>query len=181
MELTIRHSFEASLASVVDALGCPHYAAHLAHNHSFFERIELLERVVKASDWQRRMHYRARPFISRLGVFSLPAEWFTWVERASYEHASGALTFENVPTLESVRDRVINRGQMRFYESTDARGRRVTVREARFEIDFLVAAMYRPLKELALTIVRRQLESSMAEEATLLAGWLARDTAEVAA
>jgi hypothetical protein len=181
MELSLSHRFEAPLASVVDTLGSPDYSAHLARAHSFFERIELLERVESASHWQRRMHYRARPFIARLGVFSLPAEWFTWIERATYDYASGALTFENVPTLESVRDRVINRGQMRFRESLDELGNVHTVREAHFEIDFRVPAVYRPLKELALTMVRRQLESSLDEEAALLAGWLARDVAEAAA
>jgi hypothetical protein len=176
MKLVIRHDFAAPLELVVATLACPHYTAHLARTHSFFEQIELLSRQDGESHWQRRMRYRARPFIARLGVFSLPAAWFAWVEHARYEHASGVLAFDNVPLLESVRGRVINRGTMQFTRQT---GR--TVREARFEIDFKVPPIYRPLKEMALAMVRRQLTRSLDEEAALLAGWLSQNGREVAA
>ncbi|HEX5657433.1 MAG TPA: hypothetical protein VFX59_09560 [Polyangiales bacterium] len=167
MELVARHRFEASTARVIEALACPAYAAHLAASHSFFAQVEPLEQLERAHGWQRRVHYRAQPFITRLGVFSLPTEWFAWEEHSTYE--AGLLQFENVPLLASVRDKVINRGAMRFAQ--DAYG---TTREAHFEIDFRVAAMYRPLKEMALAMVRRQLIGALDEEAALLAGWLAR-------
>lgn len=179
MEIVFCHRFEAPLERVVEALACPDYAAQLAKSHSFFEHIELLDSSGDAQMWQRRMHYRARPFIARLGVFSLPATWFAWIEHASYQR--GELVFENVPVLEGVRAKVINRGRMRFHEREDELGIRVTVREARFEIDFRVPAMYRPLADMALAMVRRQLESSLDEEADLLAQWLARGAAEAAA
>jgi hypothetical protein len=169
MELVIQHRFAAPRDLLVETLACPAYTAHLASAHSFFAHIEPVAQHEDASCWRRRVQYRARPFIARLGVFSLPAEWFAWEEHSRYERASGLLTFENVPLLESVRDKVVNRGAMHFRE--DARG---TLREARFEIDFQVASMYRPLKEMALGMVRRQLIGSLDEEAALLAGWLAR-------
>jgi hypothetical protein len=168
MELVVQHRFEAPLAAVVEALACPRYAAHLAASHSFFAQIELISHQEGELGWQRRVHYRARPFIARLGLFSLPAEWFAWEEHSVYER--GSLRFENVPLLASVRDKVVNRGAMQFREHGCG-----TLREARFEIDFRVPAMYRPLKELALGMVRRQLVASLDEEASLLAGWLGQD------
>ncbi len=168
MELVARHRFHAPPARVVATLASPEYARHLARAHSFFAQIEPLSQRDEDGGWQRRVHYRARPFIARLGVFSLPAEWFAWEERSRYACASGQLTFDNVPLLASVRDKVVNRGVMQFHD--DAGG---TLREARFEIDFHVPAMYRPLKDMALAMVRRQLVASLDEEASLLADWLA--------
>jgi hypothetical protein len=174
MELVIQHHFDAPLDAVVEALACPLYTAHLAASHSFFAHIEPISHVGGELGWRRRLRYRARPFIARLGVFSLPAEWFAWEESSVYQ--DGLLTFENVPLLASVRDKVVNRGAMRFVE--DGPG---TTREVCFEIDFRVPAMYRPLKEMALAMVRRQLVASLDEEAALLAGWLAQRGEQVAA
>jgi hypothetical protein len=174
--MEIVHHFDAPRAAVIEALACPHYAAHLAASHSFFTHIEPVSRVDAEAGWERRVRYRARPFIARLGMFSLPAEWFAWEECSRYEHATGLLTFENLPLLASVRDKVINRGAMEFREHGHG-----TVREARFELDFRVAAMYRPLKELALGMVRRQLVAALDEEADLLTRWLRRRADAVAA
>lgn len=157
---------------VVAALACPHYAAHLARGHSFFAHIEPLSHEEDDAGWQRQERYHGRPFIARLGVFSLPAAWFTWIEHSRYDRARGELTIANVPLLEGARDKLINRGLMRFHAQPDA-----TVREARFEIDFQVGPMVRPLKEVALTMMRRQVTRSLDEEAALLTGWLAHERA----
>jgi hypothetical protein len=122
------------------------------------------------------VRYRARPFIARLGVFSLPAAWFVWVEQSSFDRSAGVLRFENVPELTSVRTKVINRGTMSFHAERRADGSWLTTRDADFEIDLCVGAMYRPLAELALSMIRRQLESSLDEEARLLTAWLRRSS-----
>lgn len=176
MEIVATHRFEAPLSRVVAALASPAYATHLAQAHSFFSQIEPLAHREHEGGWQRRVRYRARPFIAKLGVFPLPAEWFAWEEHSSFERRSGQLRFENVPLLESVREKAVNRGAMQFHE-----GPQGTTREARFEVDFRVPAVYRPLKELALGMVRRQLLASLDEEASLLARWLAPSAQPVAA
>ncbi|MEY4514427.1 MAG: hypothetical protein RLZZ450_6549 [Pseudomonadota bacterium] len=174
MLLRLTHRFEAPVCAVIDALAGSAYAAHLADAHSFFAEIDVLSRVDYGNVVVRSVRYRARPFIARLGVFSLPAEWFVWVEQSTFDRGAGILHFENVPELSSVQTKVVNRGTMTFRGEQRADGSWLTTREAHFEIDLHVAPLYRPLAELALSMIRRKLESSLDEEACLLAAWLER-------
>jgi hypothetical protein len=174
VKLRLSHRFFAPMDAVVSALASAEYAAHLAAQHSFFADIRVLSLRESADAVERELRYRARPFITRLGVFSLPASWFVWVEQSRFDLRRGLLTFENVPEVESVRGKLINRGTMQFRTQLDEAGRVLTTRESCFELAFQVPAVYRPLAELGLTMVARQLESSLDEEARLLSGWLAR-------
>ncbi|MDB4990957.1 MAG: hypothetical protein JWN04_6135 [Myxococcaceae bacterium] len=174
MKLCLSHQFDAPLESVLGTLSSADYASHLAQSHSFFADVRVLSLSHSPGLIERSVRYRARPFITRLGVFSLPASWFVWVEQSRIDLRSGLLTFENVPEVESVRDKLINRGSMQFRTACDADGKPVTVRQASFEVAFQVPQLYRSLAALALTMVRRQLESSLDEEARLLRAWLCR-------
>lgn len=174
MQLSLRHEFGAPVAHVLESLADTSYPRLLSERHSFFAEIEPLALTRTRTRLERTLRYRARPFISRLGPFSLPAEWFVWEERSTLHYDTGLLTFENVPELPSLRGKVVNHGRMLFREATAARGAlHSTVREATFELGFCVAAMYRPLVEVALGLVARQLVSALAEEAALLSDWLA--------
>jgi hypothetical protein len=178
MQLSICHHFRAPLASVLATLEQPSYAAHLAREHSFFADIEVLSVRRAGSRFERVVRYRARPFITRLGLFSLPASWFVWVEHSQFDYATGLLTFDNVPELESVRTKMQNRGRMLFRAQHDEHGVPLTTRESTFELAFDVPLAYRALRELALSTVARQLTASLDEEAKLLARWVAQEGAQ---
>jgi len=173
MHLTMHHRFDAPLEAVLETLVGAEYPRFLAANHSFFAAIEPLALETSPTHVARSLRYRARPFITRLGVFSLPASWFVWVEQSRLDLARARLTFDNVPEVESVRDKVVNRGVMQFRTQRGESGRFYTVRESRFELALEVAPLYRPLADAALGMVARQLGSSLDEEARLLARWLA--------
>lgn len=181
MKLCLSHRFDAPVARVMRTLSSAQYATHLAAHHSFFHEIEVLRRRESAGVVERSVRYRARPFITRLGVFSLPATWFSWVEQSRFDLKAGLLSFDNVPEVESVRAKLVNRGSMQFDAQVDARGHEHTRRTATFELAFDVPALYRPLAELGLALVARQLESSLDEEAALLAAWLAENAAQARA
>lgn len=181
MKLCLSHRFRAPVTRVMRALSSADYASHLVAHHSFFDAIEVLARRESAGVVERSVRYRARPFIARLGIFSLPADWFSWVEHSRFDLTRGLLTFENVPEVQSVREKLTNRGSMKFQRELDAHGRELTLRASSFEIAFEVPALYRPLAELGLSRVARQLESSLAEEAGLLDAWLTLRAAQARA
>lgn len=175
------HRFAAPVDAVLAALSSEAYAATLTAHHPFFAEVEVLALHASERKIVRRVRYRARPFIARLGPFSPAPEWFAWTEEAVLDRERAVLTFENVPLLESVRARFENRGSMWFRLMVDASGRAFTQRDARFEVAFRVGAGYRPLADLALSMVARQLESALDDEARLLAGWLAKRSIQTAA
>lgn len=172
MELELVHHFDAPLAAVISTLEDPTYTQALVAAHSFFSEVQVLSLSVSTTSVERTLRYRGRPLIARLGPFSLPPEWFTWTEHSIYDRASRVLTFENVPELESVRDKFVNRGTMHFEPQRSDRGL-VTTRTSRFEIDVKVARVYAPLRAAALRTIATQLEGSLDEEARFLARSLA--------
>ena len=176
MLLRLSHRFEAPVRAVIDALSSQEYAAQLAAEHSFFAQVDVLARLEQGDLVTRTVRYRARPFIARLGVFSLPADWFVWLEQSVFDRRRGVLHFENVPESSLVRGKVINRGTMSFHAQRRADGSWCTTRDADFEIDLCVGPLYRPLTELMLSMMRRQLASSLDEEARLLTAWLGRSS-----
>jgi hypothetical protein len=175
VKLRLEHSFDAPLAEVIDTLASSAYAAYLASEHSFFADVRVLSCSQSEHEVQRVVHYRGQPFIARLGMFSLPAEWFVWVEHSTFDRRRGLLSFDNVPEVASVRSKVVNRGTMKFTSQQGEDGVWRTLRTSEFELDLKVPALYRPLADLGLTLLQRQLQGSLDEEARLLAGWLGRN------
>ena len=92
MKLCLSHRFDAPLESVLGTLSNPDYATHLAQSHSFFADVRVLSLSHSPGLIERSVRYRAQPFISRLGIFSLPASWFVWVEQSRFDLARGLLT-----------------------------------------------------------------------------------------
>ena len=172
--MQLRHHIPASLADTLTALASAEYARQLADRHPFFEEVDVLSLHVTPTHVERRVRYRARPFIARLGPFSPSAEWFVWIEHSVLDREHAQLVFENVPVLDSVRRTFVCRGSMQFAAAPDGAG---TLRDSCFELALLVSAYYRPLSELALALVRRQLAHALDTEARLLASWLGGDPA----
>lgn len=169
MSLRLRHRIPASLDHTLAALASTDYARVLGTRHPFFAEVSVLSMHVSPTHVERRLRYRARPFIARLGPFSPAPDWFVWVEHSRLDRERACLTFENVPVLESVRRTFACRGSMQFRPAPDGES---TIRESCFELGFQVPAIYRPLSEIALALVRRQLAHTLDDEALLLARWL---------
>ena len=169
MSLQLRHCLAASLDDTLAALASAEYARLLAARHPFFAEVEVLSLRVTPSVVERRLRYRARPFIARLGPFSPAPDWFVWTEHSRLDRKLATLVFENVPVLESVRRTFACSGSMRFFAAPEGAG---TIRDSCFDLAFHVPTIYRPLSELALALVRRQLAHTLDTEARLLARWV---------
>jgi hypothetical protein len=167
--LKLRHEFAAPLDATLGSLASADYAEQLAAEHPFFAEVSVLSLRITSAYVERKLRYRARPFIAKLGPFSPAPDWFVWIEHSRLDRARACLTFDNVPVLERVRRTFHCRGSMQFDVSPDGFG---TTREARFDLGFQVPALYRPLSELALSMVRRQLAHTLDAEAGLLNRWL---------
>jgi hypothetical protein len=172
MQLSTVHHFAAPLDAVYASLSSADYLHWMVQQHSFFEEVRVISLIDKGDRLERTLRYRAQPFIRKLGMFSLPTEWFAWFERSELAYDSGLLRFDNMPESEAARGRVTNRGWMRFREQRGEDGSAVTVRESQFDFDLLAPAIYRPITEFALSMVARQLGSALDEEALLLHSWL---------
>lgn len=168
MQIHAEHEFAAPLSRVLQSLVRPDYASYLAASHPFFREVEVLSIERERDALVRRVRYRARPPFSHLGPVFIPRSWFVWVEHSRLDLRANVLSFENVPELESIRPKVVNRGTMRF----DSVGAERCVRKASFEIDLVVSKSVQVLVELGIDLVSKQVSKSLDAEAQILAGWL---------
>lgn len=168
MLVTAEHEFDAPLARVLESLVQADYAPYLAAHHPFFRDLQVLSLVDDEEGVQRQVRYRARPPFSHLGPISIPKSWFVWTEWSRLDRQTNVLSFENVPDLESIRSKVVNRGTMSFRALTPNK----CVRSSKFEIDLLVAKSVRQLVELGIDLVAKQVVKSLDAEANVLASWL---------
>ena len=162
----------AALTDVLATFEDAEYASANVQAHSFFSEFELLALRSSPRTITRRMRYRARPFIARLGPFSPSPDWFTWTEHAVLDRGLGLLRFENVPEPESLRPMVINRGTMLFRGDRDEHGAAVTTRSSNFALGLAVAPIYRPIAAGVLSLMARQVENSLDEEVRFLEHYL---------
>jgi len=168
MQIQASHELDANIERVLDSLIRSEYAGYLSAHHNFFEDVRVLSLTQDAHSIRRYVRYQARPAFSRLGPFAIPESWFVWTEVSVLDLRTRVLTFENVPELESLRPKVINRGKMVFRSLPDRR----TVRHSSFEIDLLVGKVYRPFVELGKQLVGKQVLKSLDQEAAVLNQWI---------
>jgi hypothetical protein len=169
MHICTSHEFDASLERVLDSLIRAEYAAYLCEHHPFFEDVRVLSLSQDAYSIRRYVRYQARPIFAKLGPFSIPASWFVWTEVSVLDLRTHVLTFENIPELESIRPKVVNRGKMVFRALP---GRR-SVRHSTFDIELRVPLVYRPFVELGTQLVGVRVQKSLDQEAEVLSRWVA--------
>ncbi len=168
MQIQASHELNSNIERVLDSLIRSEYAGYLSTHHSFFEDVRVLSLTQDEHSIRRYVRYQARPVFSRLGPFSIPKSWFVWTEVSVLDLRTRVLTFENVPELESLRPKVVNRGKMVFRSLPDRR----TVRHSSFEIDLRVGKVYGPLLELGKQLVGKQVLKSLDQEAMVLNQWI---------
>lgn len=168
MQIHASHELDANIERVLDSLIRSEYAAYLSDHHPFFEDVRVLSLKQDAYSIRRYVRYQARPVFSRLGLISIPESWFVWTEMSVLDLRTRVLTFENIPELESIRPKVVNRGKMVFRSLPQGR----TVRHSTFEIDLRVAKVYKPFIELGTQLIGKQVVKSLDQEAAVLNRWI---------
>ena len=176
MQIHASHELDANIERVLDSLMRSEYATYLSDHHSFFEDVRVLSLKQETYGIRRHVRYQARPAFSRLGPFAIPESWFVWTEVSVLDLRTRVLTFENIPELESIRPKVVNRGKMVFRSLPQGR----TVRHSTFEIDLKVGNVYKPFIELGKQLVCKQVVKSLDQEAAILNRWVGALWAETA-
>jgi len=164
MRFEIVHSFDAPLEKVETAvLGEPFLAFLLQHHSQMLEAaaqsIETVGDVVR-----RKVRYRPKPIIEKIGPKRVPPEWMAWIEESSFDKKRHVLEFKNVPTTRRVAELMENRGTMRFSAEGANRTRRVIEGELKVKVFMLGAIAER--------IIHKQAEGLLAEEARILQRFL---------
>jgi len=151
MHFESRARYEGTLDEVQRSLLDARYLDFVLAHHGVLLEAKLLETRAEPGRVWRRVRYRPRPVIARVGPEPVPAEWFAFVEESTFDTARHQLTFRNRPTTPSIADLLINTGTLTLREVA-GRCERLMEGEITVKLPFLL----KPLALIAEQLIHRE-------------------------
>jgi len=170
MHFEIEHIFDAPVEAVEAAMFHPEYNTFLIERSDLLTSAALKSLEDDGMRIRRRVQLAPRPAFDHIGTKKVEPHWFEFVEESTWDRRARKFLFENVPTTEKIRKRIINRGEV----TLEAVGPGRTKRLARCEIKVqglpLFARPFAPIIEQMLT---REAKRMLDGEAQVMHEWLA--------
>jgi len=116
MKFSLKHTFDAPPDVVIDAMLDPDMPAYLLENHGIMEEVVPQERKEEGSVVKRKVRYRPRPIIKKVGPKEIPPEMLAFIEESTFDKKAMRCDFVNNATREGVRKHLVNKGSMSFRE-----------------------------------------------------------------
>ena len=151
MKFEVKQRISGSVDEVEQALLHPRYLDFVLQHHGVLQEAQPLEIKDDGNQIRRRIRYRPRPVIKRVGPKEIPPEWFAFVEESTWDKTRKELTFRNVPTSNAIRNMLVNTGTLRLREANGA-----TELSMAGEIHIKVPFILKPLALIAEKIIQQE-------------------------
>ncbi|AEI65961.1 hypothetical protein [Corallococcus macrosporus] len=138
MRFESRHRIQGTVDEVERALLDERYFEFLLKHHGVLLELQPLEVKPDGDVVRRRVRYRPKPVIEKIGPKTVPPEWFAFIESSTYDKRRKELTFENVPTSNKISKMLVNTGTMRFRDVGGGQTERVMDGEIALKLPFLL-------------------------------------------
>ncbi len=112
MKFSLTHTFDAPPSVVAEAMLDPEMPAYLLAHHGIMEEVVPQERKEEGSVVRRKVRYRPRPIIKKVGPKEVPPEMLAFIEESSFDKKALRGEFVNNATREGVRKHLVNKGTM---------------------------------------------------------------------
>ena len=114
------------------------YVPFLLEHHGVLLEAQVLEFKDEGEVVRRKVRYRPKPVIQRIGPKTVPPEWFAFVETSSYNRRTKTLTFSNVPTSNAIAKMLVNTGVLRLKDAGNGETERTMEGEIALKLPFLL-------------------------------------------
>jgi|SRR5579871_2006170 len=162
MHFELKHTFDAPVAEVLDAMFDPQLAEFLKQHMKLIKDVKPIERVEEGGTVKRRVRYVPVPFIQSVGPKKISPELLAFVEESTFDRQAKRITFKNVGEHERVRKHLENGGTITFRDLGNGQTERVVAGELKVtNLPFLL----KPLGGIAERIIRSNAENLLNEEA----------------
>jgi hypothetical protein len=162
MHFQLRHTFDAPVDVVLDAMLDPGVADYLKSHMKLMSDIKPIERSEENGKVRRRVRYVPVPLIKSVGPKQIPPEALAFVEESTFDRAAKRITFKNVGEHEKVRKHLENGGTITFRDLGNGKTERLVEGELKItNLPFLL----RPLGAIAERFIRSNAEDLLNEEA----------------
>jgi hypothetical protein len=170
MKFSIVHTFDAPPAAVADAMLDPEMPAFLLENHPLMEEAIPQERKEEGDVVKRKVRYRPRPIIKKVGPKEIPPEYLSFIEESSFDRSSMKGEFTNNAIREGVKKHLVNKGTMTL---KDVGGKTERTIEGTLEI-VGVTFLLRPLTAIAERIIHSEAVKLLDGEAKCVGAFIAK-------
>jgi hypothetical protein len=168
MHFELKHTFDAPVEQVLEAMFDPKLADFLKANMKLIKDIKPIERIEEGNLVRRRVRYVPVPIISSVGPKKIPPEALAWVEESTYDRAARQIRFKNIGEHEKVRKHLENGGTLTFRD-VGGKTERVVAGELKVgSLPFLL----RWLAPIAERIIYSNAQDILNEEAKVFASFL---------
>src|SRR4030095_9222892 len=162
MHFELKHTFDAPVGEVIEAMFDPTLADYLRANMKLIRDIRPVERVEEGGLVRRKVRYVPVPLIQSVGPKKIPPEALAFIEESTFDRQARRITFKNIAEHEKVRKHLENAGTITFRDLGSGRTERVVAGELKVtNLPFLL----RPLGAIAERFIRGSAEDLLNEEA----------------
>jgi len=123
-KLSVVHTFGAAPDVVAEAMLHPELPEFLLQRHEMIEEASAEEHREDGALVRRRVLYRPRPFLERLGPKKIPPEYLAYVEESTFDRRSMTGSFENRALRAGVRRHLVNHGTVTLRPAAGGRTER---------------------------------------------------------
>ncbi len=169
MQFELRHTFNAPVDQVIQAMFDPALADHLKAHMKLIREIRPLERNESGGQVRRRIRYVPVPIIESVGPKKISPETLAWVEESTFDQAQKRISFKNIADHEKVRKHLENSGTITFREIAPGKTERTVAGELKVgNLPFLL----KPLASIAERIIYSNAQDILNEEARAFGSFL---------
>jgi hypothetical protein len=169
MFFEVEHILDGALEAIEAAMFHPDYLNYLVSNHEILTGTRSQNIEERGDQITRRVHYVARPAFDHVGFKEVPPSWFEFVESSTFDKRTHVMSFHNVPVVEKVAERMLNRGEIILEPLPSGKTRRRTKAEIKLRNLPLLA---RPMAPMVEQMIAREAKRLLEIEARVLNAWL---------
>ena len=129
MKFELKHSFDASVDAVLDAMIDPAYPEFMKSHMKLMSDIKPIDRKQEGDRLSWRIRCVPVPMIKRVGPKEVPPEALAFVQESTIDRAARRITFKNVAEHRQVLKHLENSGSFTFRD-VGGRTERTTRRRA---------------------------------------------------
>lgn len=177
MHFELKHTFDASVDAVIDAMTDPDFPAFMKQNMKMMSDIKPLDRKEQGGRLEWRLRCVPIPLIKRVGPKEVPPEALAFVQESSLDRAARKLAFKNVAEHPRVNRHLENSGSFTFREVGGKTERTISGELKVTNLPFLL----KPLAGIAEKLIYSNAQDLLNEEARVFADFLKQRKSATAA
>ncbi len=168
MKFELKHTFDASVDAVIDAMTDPAFPEFMKANMKMMSDIKSIDRKEQPGRLDWRLRCVPIPLIKKVGPKEVPPEALAFIQESSLDRTAKRMTFKNVGEHPKVKKHLENSGTFTFRDLGGRTERTISGELKVTNLSFLL----KPLAMIAEQLIYSNAQNLLNEEARVFAEFL---------